>query len=168
MSKAFIRAFNKMSLLSIALALLMLLINPVIVSANPLLGGATNPADWTLTGPGTLSVAGSSSPTHILTFKYNYGGAYGQWHNWEFKAQAKSTETITLGWDYWPFHSWYQAQARLYLFADGPSGTTTQTLYNGYGYTRVNGIASINVTNGYNFGFKVQAYHYDSSKITNG
>ena len=129
--------------------------------------GGLEPQNWTLSGPGTLGIQPSSGPTNEIKLTYNYGGMYGQWHTWYFTATATTTETLNFDWEYWPFHSWYQAKARLYVFNNGTSGPMT-TLYDGYGYTVVDGTTTVAVTAGKVFGFEVQAYHFDSSKSQTG
>jgi len=113
-----------------------------------------------MSGPGTQSVEPTSGPTKVLTFKYNYDNSGFDWYTWNFTNTAGSTETYNFDWDYSMFHSWYQTKARLYVFADGPSGRTQYTLHDGHGYTQVNGSTSIQVYQGYTWGFIVQGNHY--------
>lgn len=138
----------------------------------PMFRGTYEPQYWQLSGPGTLSVTPSSGPTSNLSFNYdyrNYAPNY-IWYTWNFTNTAVATETYDFDWHYSYMHCWFQAKARLYVFADGPSGHTQYTLYDGSGSgtTNMTGSGSIQVNQGYTWGFIVQGYNYDSSQILKG
>ncbi|PPD58582.1 YDG domain-containing protein [Dehalogenimonas etheniformans] len=67
-------------------------------------------------------------------------------------------------------HSWYAAQARLFVFADSPGGRVQGTLYsaNTYGDAGGSGVLTIHVNNGYQWGFIIQGTNFDSTRLLYG
>lgn len=144
-----VKRLRRTILPSVVLALLLVFTLPVVAYAVPLFTGPYEPQNWQMSGPGTQSVEPASGPTKVITFKYNYDNSWYDWYTWNFTNTAGSTETYNFDWYYAPFHSWFRAQARLYVFADGPSGRTRYSLWDGYGYTEQTGSSAIQVNQGY-------------------
>lgn len=128
---------------------------------------ASFPTDnWNAQGPGTVSV---TQPNNTLYFSYNLQStAAFQGQTWHFTNIAQSTEDLTFDWTYWCMHSWYQAYANAYAFSDGPNGTQTVSLYNGYGQVTTNGTTTLHLNKGYNYGFVVYGSNYDSTALLMG
>lgn len=125
------------------------------------------PDNWTKSGQGTTQI--TTTADGAINFYYHLQSDsifQGQW--WHFESTAESTENFEFNWHYNAFHSWYQATARAYAYADGPNGRQTVTLYNGYGQIDTSGITSLTLTQGYNYGFSIYGYNYDGTRIATG
>ena len=139
-------------------------------SATSLFLGPYELQNWQKTGPGTTSITPASGPACNATFSYDHTPSSYNWETWQFQTTAAQTETFSFDWEYKGCHSWYKTEARAYVFADGPSGPTTTTLYSGSGWCgfSASGSSSIQVNKGYSFGFIVKGKHFDSSRILRG
>lgn len=89
--------------------------------------GPYEPQNWQSAGPGTKTITPASGPTPDITFHYeiNYGGGGAPLTTWTFSNSAAESGMVTFNWNYSGFHAFFQTQAFLRVFADGPSGTTT-------------------------------------------
>jgi len=126
---------------------------------------------------GTTSITPSSGPTASAEFGYyvflGYPAGGVGYRTATFYTTAAYTGSISFDWEYYFFHAWFDVYADLYVFADGPSGTTTIHLVDFYnwGYTgpqTFTGSSTIWVESGYNFGFIVGGSNYDSNSILQG
>ena len=138
-------------------------------SATSLFLGPYELQNWDTSGPGTTSITPMSGAACSATFSYDHTPSTYNWETWQFETTAAQTETLSFDWEYSGCHSWFHSKAQAYVFADGPSGRTTKTLYSGGGCGfSANGSSSIQVNNGYSFGFIVKGKHYDYSRILRG
>lgn len=125
-------------------------------------------------GPLSVAINPATGPSPSAEFSYDAPTPYDfTYREAAFSATATSTGTVTFDWQYYFFHSWYMVYADLWLYADGPSGTTVQHLvdfFNAYytGPKTFTGSASIDVTEGYEFGLRVGGSNYDYSQILEG
>jgi len=125
------------------------------------------PDSWTKTGQGTTAVTTTSDGD--LNFSYNlYSSSIfqGQW--WSFDSTAESSENLTFDWSYNAFHSWYQAVATVYAYAEGPNGRQLVNLYDGYGQITTSGTTSLTLTEGYKYGFMIYGKNYDGTMVARG
>ena len=133
----------------------------------------------TASNGGTTSITPSSGPASSASFSYNIDLAGGgvSFRTWTFQTNAAGTGPVSFQWHYTGFHAFFAVQALFQVFADGPSGRTTITLYNppqqncctspSAGFD-VQGTATINVTQGFAFGFTVGGSNFDSNSHMNG
>ena len=122
---------------------------------------------WSSSGPGVTS---ASFPTEgLIQFAYDNTPSSYNWETWTFSATAAKAGSVAFDWDYYRHHSWYNSYARAKAYADGRSGRTGVTLYDGSGGVRTDtGSATLELYEGYAVGFQVKGMHYDSSKIMRG
>lgn len=126
--------------------------------------------DWTASGPGTSSVTYPENDPNSVVF--NYDGTPSMGGQWRYtnSAKANKSETIDFNYDYSGNHSWYDANAYAEAFVDGPNGQTIVPLWSGgtYGQFDHTGSSSIQVNQGYSYGFIVGGSNFDSSEILQG
>lgn len=133
--------------------------------------------DWSSTvlqGPLDVDINPAAGPSDYIQFSYQAPSPYNYTaRRARFSAMATSTGTVSFDWEYYFFHSWYNVYADLWLYADGPSGRTEQHLVDFYnleytGPKTFTGSASIDVTEGYEFGLEVGGSNFDYSQILEG
>ncbi|WP_224245995.1 hypothetical protein [Hyalangium gracile] len=120
---------------------------------------------WSAAGPGTRSATADGSATDAMTFDYSLSGS-SVWsaQSWTYSATAPRDTTLEFGWNYTGFHAWYRVNAQARAFADGPNGRAYVDLYSrnyGDGWN-VSGTASLELHEGYAFGFIIDGSNYDS------
>ncbi len=139
--------------------------------------GAYGPENWSsevLAGPIDVTINPATGPSPFIELGYEVPKPYNYTYRMaEFSAVATRTGTIAFDWEYYFFHSWFDVYADLYLYADGPSGETVQHLVDFYqwGYTgpkTFTGSASIDVTEGYEFGLRVGGSNFDWAQTLEG
>ena len=92
--------------------------------------------NWTSSGisGGTTSIQPAAGPTGAAQFGYhvNLGipGSGVSFRTATFSATAAFSGPVSLHYDFAGFHSFFSVNETLKVFADGPGGTTTQTLVN--------------------------------------
>jgi hypothetical protein len=127
-----------------------------------------------LSGPLTVEINPTMGPSPSIEFSYEAPKPYYYtYRKSAFKTVAAYTSTIEFDWEYYFHHSWFQVYADLWVYADGPSGRTEQHLVDFYqgGYTgpkTFEGSASLDVTEGYEFGLEVGGSNFDYSQILEG
>ncbi|MDY7233120.1 hypothetical protein [Hyalangium rubrum] len=120
---------------------------------------------WQATGPGTVTSTPDSGPADSMAFDYFLNGpAVWSPQQWTFTATAPQTATLNLDWTYFGFHAWFMVHANAQAFADGPNGRTYAPLYSrNYGDVwSVTGTASLQLHEGYAFGFIIDGQNFDS------
>ena len=123
---------------------------------------------------GTTSITPSSGPTASAEFGYNVSLSGGgvSYRTATFSTTADHTGSISFDWQYDFFHSWYDVEADLYVFSNGPSGTTVHLLdfysEGNTGPRNFEGSSTIWVESGYDFGFIVGGSNYDSNSALLG
>ena len=150
-----------------------LMICLVLVLAIPFIFLATiaaadlQPTSWSKTGIGTTTIAQNDDSSLRFTYNVVSTAVYdGEW--WTLTSTATATETFDFIYRYNCFHAWFRTTAQLIAFADGPDGTQRITLYSGSGTTTQIGTSSLEVTEGYSFGFQIYASNFDSNAIAQG
>ncbi|CUU46160.1 N-acetylmuramoyl-L-alanine amidase family protein [Clostridium beijerinckii] len=127
------------------------------VSAADMSSGA-----WTKSGEGTTTITknddGSLSFAYDLDSNIIFNG-----QQWIFDSVADSTETFKYDWSYSYFHSWFQAQAKVTAYADGPDGEQSVQLYASGGTDSLTGSSSLNIHQGYHYGFRIYGRNGDSA-----
>ena len=140
--------------------------------------GAYGPENWSsvvLSGPLNVAIDPAAGPSSSLEFSYEAPKPYNYtYRKAAFSAVATRTGTIVFDWDYYSCHSYWEKYADLWVYADGPSGVTEQHLVAFYVHddwrcSRIfTGCASLDVTEGYEFGVKVGGKNTDSAQRLNG
>ena len=97
---------------------------------------------------------------------------------WTFTATADDDESVSLDWTFDGFHGFFLDWAQLFVFADGPSGTTTTTLVSTPmcefcpgeidGPFSFSGSTSIDVQEGFAYGIIVKGANFDCCGALNG
>ncbi len=132
------------------------------VSAADMSSGA-----WTKSGEGTTTITknddGSLSFAYDLNSNIIFNG-----QQWIFDSVANSTETFKYNWSYSYFHSWFQAQAKVTAYADGPDGEQSIQLYANGGTDSLTGSSSLKLHQGYHYGFRIYGKNGDSAHKANG
>ncbi|MFC1516467.1 Ig-like domain-containing protein, partial [Thermodesulfobacteriota bacterium] len=122
---------------------------------------------WTTSGPGSTSA--SSPAAGIMQFTYDNTPSSYTWETWTFSATAETTRSVAFDWEYLRHHSWWQSYAMAMAYADSPIGRTWVTIYDGSGGVSTDtGSASLELYEGYGFGFQTKGKHYDYSRIMQG
>ena len=130
---------------------------------------------------GNTSITPTGPPSTSAAFAYNINlgnpGPGVPLSKWTFQATAATTGKLSFNYHYTGNHSYFQITAFLQAFAGAAGGTTTITPYSAgpaYGGTSpsggfdVSGAATINITQGYPFGFIVGGSNYDYISLMNG
>jgi len=123
-------------------------------------------------GSATLGVAivpGSADAEQFTYRDHSYDVFDGQ--TFEMDAVATDSRAVSFAWTYNGYHAYFEADAGLDAFADGPGGTTTITLVSSRpasGGFSFGGTSSLTVTAGYAFGFVASGINYDSDDELNG
>ncbi|MBN2240679.1 MAG: HYR domain-containing protein [Dehalococcoidales bacterium] len=146
-----------------------LLLMTMLFSMSSPVAAAEASDHWTCSGPGTTSV--DYQILNNLHFYYNLNPSDYNWHSWTFSTTAEIDATIYFDWNYKPCHCWFQSYAKLQVYADGPSGRTVKTLYDAGGGCGTNAKgenASVDIHEGYSWGFITGGEHYDYSKFLAG
>lgn len=126
-----------------------------------------------LFGPLDVTIIPASGPSPFIEFSYEAPTYQYDYRMAAFHTIATHTGTISFDWEYYFFHSWFDVYADLWVYAEGPSGRTEQHLVDFYnleytGPKTFTGSASIEVYDGYEFGFEVGGSNYDYSEILEG
>ncbi len=142
--------------------------------------GAYGPENWSsevLLGPVDVAISPATGPSPFIELYYDglYPSPYSyRYRKARFSAVATRTGTIVFDWEYECFHSYWEKYADLWVYAEGPSGVATQHLVDFYTHDdwtcrRVfTGSASIDVTEGYEFGLIVGGKHFDYHRHLEG
>ena len=111
-----------------------------------------------------------------FAYDINLGGGGVPFRTWTFQTVAAATGTVTFAFHYTGFHAYFAVNALFQAFSAAPGGATI-TLYNppqqnccttpSSGFD-VSGTATINVTQGFPFGFIVGGSNGDSNSQLNG
>jgi len=138
-------------------------------------GGGT--AGWSVVGVGTTSVEKGEKGSRILTYAYN-APSFESEQSWTMSKVADETGALTLEWNLDGLHGFFRDWVEIYAFADGPSGTSIQTLVatphaEGVpgeidGPFTFSGEVSLDVTEGYAFGFIVKGANFDCCSLLTG
>jgi len=134
--------------------------------------------NWSSSGiyEGTTSITPSSGASDSAEFSYDVNLGYPaggvSYREATFSTTAANTGTISFDWQYDFFHAWFAVEADLYVFSNGPSGTTVHLLdFDNWGYTGAqtfSGSSTISVESGYSFGFIVGGSNFDSNSVLQG
>lgn len=137
--------------------------------------------NWTATASngGATSITPSSGPASSASFAYNInlGGGGVSFRTWTFQTTAAGNGPISFQWHYTGFHAFFAVRALFQAFAGSAAGNSVITLYNppqqnccstpSAGFD-VQGTATINVNQGFPFGFIVGGSNFDSNSQLNG
>lgn len=123
------------------------------------------PASWAPVGPGDITITPSRDGSDGVALGYMMSGP--QVHSlqtWTFTAVAPRTQRLRFDWRYNAFHAYFAVTGSADAFADGPAGVKSVSLYSGGsgGGWDATGSATIDVTEGYPFGFTVTGSNFDS------
>jgi hypothetical protein len=126
--------------------------------------------NWSSSGiaGGSTSITPPSGPTSSAQFSYNVNlgnpGGGVSFRTATFSTTAAQTGPLSFTYDYSGYHAFFRTNATFQVFADGPSGTTTDTIFSGpaSGGFDFQGSHTINVTAGFTFGFIVGGSNFDS------
>lgn len=156
----------------------------LVVACVASISGLAHAIDFTGNlGPGAWSGGVSSYPANIwmsqgspdtLDFNYNFDGNWDAvWHGVTADYWVISDQNRTFSFDYEMngYHSWIGAFASLYVFVDGPGGTTVTPLIDHVavsGPFSMSGSVVIDVNAGYAWGLTIGAMHGDSLLGANG
>ena len=108
-----------------------------------------------------------------LSYDVNLGNPSGgvSQRNVTFSAIAGATGIASFDWDYSGFHAFFQVNADLTVFADGPIGRTTLPLVDqaaGGSSFSFNGSTELPLTEGFAFGIIVGGRNFDSNSRLRG
>ena len=138
--------------------------------------GAYGPENWSstaLTSQLNVGISPATGPSPFIAF--SYGAVWPTPYSYHYRKAcfsnvATRTGTILFDWEYDCFHSYWRKYADLWVYADGPSGVAEQHLVDFYHpddwtcHRLFTGSASLDVTEGYEFGVIVGGEHYDSHR----
>ncbi len=138
--------------------------------------GAYAMENWLTSGieGGTTEIEPATCVTGSAAFSYdvNLGipGPGVTFRTTSFSAPAQASGLATFDWNWTGFHAYALPWGFLEVFADGPGGTSSITLYDGAVGVPfdLSGSASINVAAGYDWGIIVGGSNFDSSSQING
>ena len=166
----------------LALAASLLIVAPLLLTVVPVALAGDDTASiagvWTGSGPiGTTATTTRDGTGGVAEFKYekNLGVAGGvPLTTWTFQTTAAQTGTVNLAYTLEGLHAWFNVTVGLTTFrnastvetliADGPVSCCTPPS-NGFSYE---GTASIPVTAGDTFGFKISGSNGDSNSFLRG
>ncbi len=143
------------------------------LGASALAGGGNGGghAGWSVSGPGTTSVEKGDKGSRILKYAYDVPSFESE-QEWVMAKESDATGSLDLEWSIDGFHGWYLDWIEIDVFADGPGGTTVQTILATPrdefvpgeidGPFHFEGKATISVNAGHDFGFVVRGANYDS------
>ena len=139
------------------------------------LEGPYAPDRWsgtvTNSGFGAGNVAAAAP---AIEFEYDLDDSFGglQESFVTFKTTATENATITFNYEWRGLHAFFLAEAGLRVFADGPNGGAEVVLVpfetDVSGTFTSRGRATIEVKQGFDFGFEIQARNFDSNAIARG
>jgi hypothetical protein len=128
-------------------------------------------AGWTVTGVGETSVEKGEKGSRVLSYAYDVP-SYETEQSWTMAKTADETGSLDIEWSLEGFHGWFEDWIEFTAFADGPSGITYQTLISTPhaefvageldGPFLFDGVVTLEVTAGYDFGFISTGANYDS------
>jgi hypothetical protein len=134
-------------------------------------------AGWSVDGPGTTGVAKGDDGSRILSYSFDVPGPE-PLSTWTMAKEADETGSLDLEWSIDGFHGFFLDWIEIYVFADGPGGTTTQTLVatphaEGVpgeidGPFHFDGTATVSVTAGYEFGFIIRGDNHAAAGALRG
>lgn len=125
--------------------------------------------DWESSGDGVRDITVNEAEGTV-EFDYDAGEEFSG--KFSFYAVAAKTTAIELDWVYEWNHSYSQAKASVEIYVDGPDGETNEVVVDEEGYigqvqTRSGDIV-LEVTEGYEYGFRIAGEHYDIQQILYG
>jgi hypothetical protein len=145
--------------------------------ANAQFTGPYELQNWSSTGitGGSTSITPMTGPSVTADFGYDVDlgnpGPGVTFRTAEFKTRAAGTGTVSFDWDYNGIHAWFLAEAVFQLFADSPGGRQVidvQPLTSTSGNFSFFGSASIQVEQGFDFGFIIGGSNFDSTSMLRG
>ncbi|HEX5139042.1 MAG TPA: hypothetical protein VFY93_18885, partial [Planctomycetota bacterium] len=132
---------------------------------------------WTITGVGTTGVEEGDDCSVLLKYDYDVP-SYETEKTWTMTKQADTSGSVEISWKLDGFHGWFADWVELYVFADGEEGTTTQTLVatphqefasgETDGPFHFSGTFTVDLTEGYDWGFIVKGANFDSGGALRG
>jgi len=138
--------------------------------------GAYGPENWSstaLTSQLNVGISPATGPSPFIAFSYEALWPTPYSYHFRkacFSTVATKTGTIAFDWEYDFCHSYWEKYADFWVYADGPSGVTEQHLVDFYIHDdwrfcrTFTGSASLDVTEGYEFGLIVRGKHYDYAR----
>ena len=121
---------------------------------------------WVASGPGTKSITPNSATSGVTLSYSMQGSAVWSGQSWQYSTTANQTESISYNWNYSGYHAYYRTSAIAKVFVDGPNGRVYTTLFDGSGGVgggfNVSGVSTIQVNQGYAYGFYFYGKNYDS------
>lgn len=150
------------------ISIIMIMILLVTLMATSIISADMEIGVWNANGPGDMNLRQYDENTLEFNYRFNPSG-YNQ-EIWLIKSVAEENKLFTFNWYHQYHHCWYKAYAKVEAFAKKPDGSEDVVLlhHTVSGPRTVNGIQSIEIYEGYEYGFRIYGEHYDSTNNLSG